>query len=181
MGGVARNEDWHRLADEVRARRTELDLTQEDVRAAGGPSTATMRLIEGGLQTSYMPAILRRLEDALHWKRGSVRAVLGGGSPFPLGEEAPAGTLPFPGPLPVPQDGREVRAALHAALAVVNAPLTEVVLAEVRAGIPFTDPFERLIWESPDWPASYEEKAAEIANYRARRAELGAGPSAETG
>lgn len=69
-----------------------------------------------------------------------------------------------------------VRAHLYAALAAVNAPLREVVLAEARAGIPFTDPIERMIWETTGW--SPELRAEEIANFRARRAALGAGPSA---
>lgn len=182
-GRVATHEAWLRLANEVRERRNGLGLTQEEVRAAGGPGTVTMGRIEGALQDSYTPAILRRLEDALHWKRGSVRAILGGGVPVPA-EDVPgirsaviaAAPLPFPD---APQDGQEVRAALHMALAAVNAPLREVVLAEARAGIPFTDPVERAIWESPGWSA--QEKATEIANFRARRAELGASRSAEAG
>ena len=78
---MATDRDWQRLADRVRERRTDLDLTQEDVRAAGGPSTATLRLIEGALQDNYQQIILRRLEDALGWQRGSVRRVLDGDEP----------------------------------------------------------------------------------------------------
>lgn len=194
MGGVATRKDWPRLANEVRTRRTELGLTQEDARAAGGPSTATMRLIEGALQDAYTPAILRRLEGAMRWRPGSVRDILAGGDPVPLDGApsapalAPAPVLP-PDPVlghilaaarrrPAPGAPSAVRAHLFAALAAVNAPLSAQVLAEAAAGRPFTDPVERAVWASPDW--SDEEKAEEIASYRARRAEFG-GQGAETG
>jgi hypothetical protein len=75
--------DWERLAEFVRERRVELGLTQEDARAAGGPSTATMRLIEGALQRSYQPATLRDLERVMQWERGSARMILAGGEPVP--------------------------------------------------------------------------------------------------
>jgi len=84
MDGVTVKQDWQRLAERVRERRLDLDVTQEDVRSAGGPSTATQRLIEGGLQYRYQPVVLRRLEHALRWQRGSVRAVLAGGEPVPV-------------------------------------------------------------------------------------------------
>ena len=82
--------DWERLAEFVRERRVELGLTQEDARAAGGPSTATMRLLEGALQHSYQPATLRDLENVLQWGRGSVRMILAGGDPVPLADFAGA-------------------------------------------------------------------------------------------
>jgi hypothetical protein len=85
-GWVAIGSDWQRVADYVRDRRIELDLTQADVHAAGGPSPATQRLVEGALQSAYQPAILGRLERALRWKRGSIRAIRNGGEPTP---EAP--------------------------------------------------------------------------------------------
>jgi transcriptional regulator with XRE-family HTH domain len=71
-------------------------------------------------------------------------------------------------PRPAPAPDEAVRAALYAALDAVNAPLREQVLAEAKAG-PFTDPVERAIWESsPEFTP--EERAREIAGYRARRA-----------
>lgn len=78
----ADKDKWRRLADYVIRRRAQLVMTQEDVRAAGGPSTATMRLIEGALQTSYRPVILARLEAALRWEAGSVQRILEGGEPI---------------------------------------------------------------------------------------------------
>lgn len=73
--------NWRQLAAEVTRRRRELGLTQEDVRGRGGPSTATMRLIEGALQESYRPGILASLERALSWAPGSVESILAGGEP----------------------------------------------------------------------------------------------------
>lgn len=73
--------DWQRLAKYVVDRRNAYGWTQEDVRAAGGPSTATMRLIEGARQDSYKPRVLASLERALLWRPGSVDAILNGGDP----------------------------------------------------------------------------------------------------
>lgn len=90
---MAEPKDWRRLARYVRDRRDDLGMTQEDVRAAGGPSTATMRLLEGALQESYQPVILQRLEKVLGWRRNSVQAVLAGGEPV-LAEEAALAETP---------------------------------------------------------------------------------------
>lgn len=86
---MATDKDWRRLAEATRDRRVELGMTQEDIRSAGGPSTATMRLIEGALQESYQPATLRDLELALRWERGSVARLLAGGNPVPFAGDMP--------------------------------------------------------------------------------------------
>ena len=97
--------DWDRLAGFARERRVELGLTQEDVRAAGGPSTASIRLIEGALQRAYQPATLRDLERALQWERGSVARILAGGDPLPLGDvPAPRSPVQVPSAAPAPRD-----------------------------------------------------------------------------
>lgn len=80
---VGAGNDWQRLAQRVIDRRTALNMTQEDVRKVGGPSTATMRLIEGAHQDGYRSIILARLEQALQWNPGSVRSILDGGEPEP--------------------------------------------------------------------------------------------------
>jgi hypothetical protein len=91
---MATGGDWQRVADYVRERRTELDLTQADVQAAGGPSTATQRLIEGALSDNYQPAILARLERVLGWQPRSIRAIRSGGEPV-LMEDVDPGETPF--------------------------------------------------------------------------------------
>jgi hypothetical protein len=91
---MAAGRDWDRLAEFTRERRVDLGMTQEDVRAAGGPSTATMRLIEGALQSGYQPSTLRDLEKVLRWERGSVNAILSGGDPVPAGPALAPATRP---------------------------------------------------------------------------------------
>jgi hypothetical protein len=120
---MAATKDWDRLAEYVRERRVELGLTQEDIRMEGGPSTATMRLIEGALQENYQPATLRDLEKALQWEHGSVRRILSGGEPAERPDPA-------------------VHAALHHGLdsfpsesTVEMAEAMELAIAEVRYAI----------------------------------------------
>lgn len=70
-----------RLGRMVRERRKELKLTQADVQAKGGPSTATLRLIENGKHTDFRPATSQPLEDILQWQPGSIAAILKGQTP----------------------------------------------------------------------------------------------------
>lgn len=72
-----------RLGRLVRARRKELKLTQADVQKAGGPSTATLRLIEGGKHTDFRTSTSGPLETVLQWQLGSVDRVLAGDEPIP--------------------------------------------------------------------------------------------------
>ena len=80
-------QDWSHLGRLVRERRTDIGLTQAEVQSAGGPSPATLYLIEAGRRGSYRPQVLRRLERALGWRAGSVRRVLAGGQPTLEGED----------------------------------------------------------------------------------------------
>ena len=85
--------DRDRLASYVRERRDALGLTQEDVATRGGPSTATLRLIETASPESpvaFRPKSLRQLETALGWEEGSAHAILRGGVPA----ERPNGRRP---------------------------------------------------------------------------------------
>lgn len=66
-----------RLAAAVRARRFGLgDLTQAQVTERGGPSTETLRLIEGARQDNYSPRTLSRLDRALDWPSGYSAKIL---------------------------------------------------------------------------------------------------------
>jgi transcriptional regulator with XRE-family HTH domain len=65
----------------VKERREELGLTQEETAAAGGPSTATLRLIENCNAKSYRPKTFRQLDAALRWPPGAARRVLAGHDP----------------------------------------------------------------------------------------------------
>lgn len=106
----------NQLAVYVRERRDFLGLTQEDVRGVGGPSTATMRLIEGALQDSYRPSILRGLERALRWAPNSVDQIIDGGPPTPLPDEADD----------IPSTPAETAAAILALSTVEGLPQYEV-------------------------------------------------------
>ncbi len=100
-----------RLGRLVRARRKELKLTQADVQKAGGPSTATLRLIEGGKHADIRPSTSGPLETALQWQLGSVDRVLAGDEPTPMSSAhrlAPA----------------EFSRAVELARQIVNAPPT---------------------------------------------------------
>lgn len=68
-----------RLAEAVRNRRLALgDLTQAQVAERGGPSTETLRLIEGARQDRYGPRTLDRLDRALAWPAGTSASILAG-------------------------------------------------------------------------------------------------------
>lgn len=75
-------QDWSHLGRLVRERRTDLGLTQAEIHSAGGPSPATLYLLETGRRGAYRPQVLRRLERALGWRAGSIRRVLAGGQPL---------------------------------------------------------------------------------------------------
>lgn len=82
--------DWRRLAEYVVTRRRALGMNQDDVKAAGGPSAATVRNIEGALNKSYKPHVIGRLERALRWEQGSIDSILAGGEPTPIEAMRPA-------------------------------------------------------------------------------------------
>jgi len=80
---ATRTEDWQRLGRVVRDWREEVALTQQQIQAAGGPSTAKLREIERGDGAGTEERTKRRLEKALGWAHGSIDTVLGGGDPAP--------------------------------------------------------------------------------------------------
>lgn len=186
MGGMATRKDWSRLAARVRERRDELGLTQEDVRAAGGPSTATMRLIEGALQESYQPAILTRLEKALEWERGSARRILDGGEPALLpsaGYEAPPAGSARDGAHPAYAENESIPpGALKPFVASVRNDLGK---ATVNYGPghtgsqAFTADYEAAVWDM-DAPASVREQVIAIYRYYAENGTQANGEESDT-
>lgn len=81
---------WDQLAAAVRARRTELGLTQVDVATAGHVSVDMIRNIEHRRRTPKRvnPRTARAIEDALKWEPGSVEDTLAGGAPTPVSAES---------------------------------------------------------------------------------------------
>jgi hypothetical protein len=165
---MATGSDWQRLGELVSERRADLGLTQEDLRAAGGPSTATQRLIEGGRQDRYQPSILAREERALQWERGSVRRILAGGDPTPASPAAKGLRLPA---LILPPDCEDDTDVTDAVVLAALPPRERRVWAEVHAhpeGTPAAvifpgDVIEQLLW-GRDAPEA--QKIREIAALR---------------
>ena len=161
---MATSSDWQRLGELVSERRGDLGLTQEDLRAAGGPSTATQRLIEGGHQSRYQPTILARLETALGWQRGSVRRILAGGDPVIVRDEPDLlATTPEPD---TPAD--DDRTSVIVLAAISGSPIERGIWRQIGEGIPFSDPFERALWGREFVPE--DQRVREIAAYRSVQA-----------
>jgi transcriptional regulator with XRE-family HTH domain len=78
--------DWTRLADAIRARRTDLGLTQAQLATKAGVATLTVRNLEGGRQFTRIAPSLVLVENALGWEAGSARSVLEGGEPTLVSE-----------------------------------------------------------------------------------------------
>lgn len=74
--------EWQNLAWHVTKARNRLGLTQEELAAKGGPSTASLRLIEGAGQENYRMKTFRRLDYLLHWPPGGYLTALAGLSPY---------------------------------------------------------------------------------------------------
>jgi transcriptional regulator with XRE-family HTH domain len=75
---------WEKLGAEVRERRIDLGLTQEQLVERGGPSTPTLRAIENDRAGRLSPRLRRSLERALQWSSGSVDRILAGEAPAVL-------------------------------------------------------------------------------------------------
>ncbi|RPA64892.1 XRE family transcriptional regulator [Gordonia oryzae] len=76
------DEDWLRLANEVRSRRLRLGLTQIEVAKRGGPSDTTLSKIEAGTWRPKRAAnTLRKVDQGLGWSAGSATGVLEGVQP----------------------------------------------------------------------------------------------------
>jgi hypothetical protein len=82
-----------RLAEAMEQRRRALDITWEDVHAAGGPAVRTLNNLRRA-QSAPDRATLAKLDTALRWQPGSAKAVLSGAAePVPLdgaAQEAPS-------------------------------------------------------------------------------------------
>lgn len=85
------DEGLARLANEVRARRKQLGLTQGALASRGGPGVVTVGKIERAEINAPDPSTLRGLDRALMWAPTSAAAVLTGGEPTILTGSGPAG------------------------------------------------------------------------------------------
>ncbi|MBU8826467.1 helix-turn-helix domain-containing protein [Mycolicibacterium goodii] len=77
------DEDWNALARAVRARRTDLGLSQAAVAASGGPSDFVISRIENNDEPRPRPDTLRKLDRALRWEAGTSQAIVASGEAPP--------------------------------------------------------------------------------------------------
>lgn len=86
-------EDWKRLGDHIAGGRKSLGMDQRQLAAAADVSENTISNYERGRVPSkgLVPTGYGRIERALGWADGSIRAILNGGSPVVASEQLPAG------------------------------------------------------------------------------------------
>lgn len=70
-------EDWHRVAEHVRARRQHLGIMQKESKVA----PATWTKLENAKETSYKSFTLARVEAELRWPPGTIAHIANGGAP----------------------------------------------------------------------------------------------------
>ncbi len=94
------SQDWARLARAIQCARESRRMTQAQLADAAGVSEGTIQNLENPERTpSRRPPSLAAVE-LIFWKPGSADAVLAGGDPVPLADdaarEAPSDTQPLP-------------------------------------------------------------------------------------
>ncbi|NLU83296.1 helix-turn-helix domain-containing protein [Rhodococcus sp. HNM0569] len=92
--GDAPSTPRERFGRYVYHRRRMLNLTQDDVTAAGGPSDAAQTRAENGTGPTPSTSTLRKLDLALEWEPGSAARTLEGGEPVPLEDASPPAPAP---------------------------------------------------------------------------------------
>lgn len=97
LSGVADDDDFARLAQEVKARREArpLRLTIEDAAAIAGVSENTWIRVEAGKRARGLS--YAGIDEALQWEPGSCRAILAGGDPTPVQPPPARDDNPFRG------------------------------------------------------------------------------------
>ncbi len=79
---------WARVAEQVKARREDLGLTQRELAAAVGTTDRYISAIERAERDTYQQKTLRAIARALGWQSGSIDLILAGGDPVPAAEPA---------------------------------------------------------------------------------------------
>ncbi len=82
-----KNQAHTRLAEAMQHRLAELQTDWVGIAARSGVSTQTIRDIRFGRTRTIRETTKNALDDALKWQRGSIDAVLKGGTPTPLPTE----------------------------------------------------------------------------------------------
>jgi hypothetical protein len=87
---MTKDPQWERLGEAVLQRRTEMDWTQQEVWDRGGPSDSLQSQIEHQRwrPTRKVRESLKKIDVGMRWASGSAAAVLAGGTPTPLSDDA---------------------------------------------------------------------------------------------
>lgn len=75
------DEPWQRLAELIRRRREERRMSQRELGEAAGTTDRLVSSIERAERTTYKPANLRAISQALSWTPDSIERILAGGEP----------------------------------------------------------------------------------------------------
>lgn len=82
--------DTKSLGRAIRMRRTQLQLTQEQLAAKSGLNPVSISLMENGRQGPPQPRTIARLEENLKWKPGAIEQILSGADPAQFADDPPS-------------------------------------------------------------------------------------------
>lgn len=156
-------EAWKRLGRYIKRRREHLRLTQQEMYAKGGPSVATIRILEAGEQAGYRNRTYHQVEESLGWAEGSIEAILAGKEPTPRNgrshldsveiDSASPSTDVTPAPSRRQETLEELQAQLNAVLAKMSPEARERWMAEMaREEVERLERWRRLLTGEPSNP-----------------------------
>ncbi|OWM07715.1 hypothetical protein B7435_07240 [Mycolicibacterium peregrinum] len=82
--------DTKGLGRAIRMRRTQLQLTQDQLAAKSGLNAVSISLMENGRQGPPQPRTIARLEENLKWKPGAIEQILSGEDPAQFADDPPS-------------------------------------------------------------------------------------------
>jgi transcriptional regulator with XRE-family HTH domain len=86
------DEAWKRVATQVRSRRNDRRMSQQELASAAGTTDRLIRSIEKAERTTYLRPTLRAVSEALGWSADSIDRILNGQTPIVL--DAPIDATP---------------------------------------------------------------------------------------
>jgi transcriptional regulator with XRE-family HTH domain len=86
------DEAWQRVATQVRSRRNDRRMSQQELASAAGTTDRLIRSIEKAERTTYLRPTLRAVSEALGWSADSIDRILNGQTPIVL--DAPLDASP---------------------------------------------------------------------------------------
>jgi DNA-binding XRE family transcriptional regulator len=116
------NEDWGRLATEIKAARATLAMTQKDLARAAGVGPASIQRLESGAGYDDIPPSAYKIATVFGWTAESLRAILAGRTSVPAERREPA---------PAPQRGLPARVEQ----ALTDGDLVDTEVLELPGGL----------------------------------------------